>query len=62
MIEGTRYQSSVDEWATILGALEIQEGDLDVYTEAKMNHNSMANMYNTIPAAYVKTHKLGSIY
>ena len=62
MTEGTRYESTVDEWAAILGAPQVQEGDLDVYSEPKANHNSMANMYNEIPAANVHSHKLGSIY
>ena len=58
MTEDTRYQATVDEWATTLGAPQVQEGDIDVYSEAKMNHNTMANMYNPISTAYVKTHKL----
>ncbi|KAI5006073.1 hypothetical protein ZWY2020_033316 [Hordeum vulgare] len=49
MTEGHRYESTIDEWATIIGAQKAQEGDLDVYSEPKMNHNSMANMYKPVP-------------
>ena len=62
MTEGARYEYTVDEWAAILEVLEVQDGDLDVYSESKESHNAMANMYNEIPAAHVKSHKLGSIY
>ena len=62
MTEGTRYESSVEEWATILGAPQVEDGDLDVYSESKANHNSMANMYKEIPDDYVHSHKLGSFY
>jgi len=62
MTEGARYESTVDEWAAILGVPAVQDGDLDVYSESKESHNAMANMYNEIPAAHVKSHKLGSIY
>ena len=42
MSEGTRYQSTVAEWAQLINAPEEQEDDLDVYAKKKMDHNSMS--------------------
>ena len=44
MSEGTRYQSTVEEWAKLINAPKENEDDLDVYAKKKMDHNSMANM------------------
>ena len=41
MSEGTRYQSTVAEWAQIINAPEEQDEDLDIYAKKKMDHNSM---------------------
>ena len=62
MTEGTRYQSTVDEWAKLINAPEEAEKDIDVYAEKKKDHNSMANMYKEIPDKALETHKLGSVY
>ena len=62
MTEGQRLESSVDEWAKLLGLPPRREGFLDVYAKSKMDHNSMANMYKPIPAEDVERHKLGSVY
>lgn len=62
MIEGTRYQSTVDEWAKPIKAPKEHEKDIDVYAEKKKDHNSMANMYKEIPDKALETHKLGSVY
>ena len=62
MTEGARYESTVEEWAAILGVPEVEDGDIDVYSEPKASHNAMKNMYNEIPAANLKSHMLGSIY
>ena len=62
MTEGTRYQSSVAEWAKLINAPEEAEKDIDFYAERKNEHNSMANMYKEIPDKALKTHKLGSVY
>ena len=40
----------------------MEDGDLDVYSESKANHNAMKNMYNEIPTANLPSHKFGSIY
>ena len=62
MAEGTRYQSSISEWAKLINAPKEGEDDLDVYSKPRKDRNSMDNMYNPIPNATLKTHKLGSIY
>ncbi|KAI4999524.1 hypothetical protein ZWY2020_004113 [Hordeum vulgare] len=62
MIDGHRYESTIYEWSTIIGAPKEKEGDVDVYSELKMNHNSMDNMYKPIPHKFLATHKLGSVY
>ena len=49
MNDGHRYDATIAEWAAIIGAPEQEESDVDVYADAKQNHNSMANMYKTIP-------------
>ena len=36
MTEGTRYQSTVEEWAKLINAPEEHEDDLDVYAKKKM--------------------------
>ena len=62
MTEGTRYQSSIDEWAELINAPEEAEEDTDVYAKPRKDHNSMANMYKEIPDKSLETHKLGSVY
>ena len=62
MSEGTRYQSTVAEWAKLINAPEEHEDDIDVYAKRKKDHNSMANMYKEIPDKSLETHKLGSVY
>ena len=62
MSEGTRYQSTVEEWAKFINAPEEHEDDLDVYAKKKKDHNSMAHMYREIPDKALETHKLGSIH
>ena len=59
MSEGTRYQSTIEEWANLVNAPKESEDDLDVYAKKKMDHNSMAHMYKEIPDAAVETHKFG---
>ena len=44
MTEGERYESTVDEWAAILGVPEVQDGDICVYSESKASHNAMKDM------------------
>ena len=44
MSEGTRYKSTVDEWAKLIKAPEEHEDDLDVYTRKKQDHKSMENI------------------
>ena len=56
MTEGERFESSVDEWAKILGLPPKREGFIDVYAESHMNHNTMKNMYKPIPPAEVEKH------
>lgn len=41
MTEGTRYQSSITEWAELIHAP-------DVYTKPRKAHNSVAHMYKEI--------------
>jgi hypothetical protein len=62
MTEGTRYQSTVAEWAKLINAPEEQEDDTDVYAKPRKGHNSMAHMYKEIPDAALDTHKFGSVY
>ena len=62
MTEGIRYQSSIVAWAKLINAPEEDENDTDVYAKPRKDHNSMANMYQTIPDDALETHKLGSIY
>ena len=62
MIEGTKYQSTISEWAKLINAPKEDENDIDVYAKPRKDHNSMANMYKTIPDDALETHKLGSIY
>ena len=62
MFEGTRYQSTVDEWAKLINAPEEHEDDLDVYAKKKKDHNSMANMYKEIPDKALDTHRVGSVH
>ena len=61
MSEGTRYQSTVEEWAKLINAPEENEDDLDVYAKKKMDHNSMAHMYKEIPVDDLDTRQLGSV-
>ena len=44
MSEGTRYQSTIEEWANLINAPREKEDDLDVYAKKKKDHNTMANM------------------
>ena len=62
MSEGTRYQSSIEEWANLINAPKEKEDDLDVYAKKNMDHNTMANMYKEIPDKALETHKLGSVH
>ena len=62
MYEGTRYQSTIEEWENLINAPKEKEDDLDVYAKKKMDHNSMAHMYKEIPDAAVETHKFGSVH
>nr|XP_020188497.1 uncharacterized protein LOC109774199 [Aegilops tauschii subsp. strangulata] len=59
MTKGTRYQSTVAEWAKLINAPEEAQDDIDVYARCKKYHNSMANMYKEIPDKALETHKLG---
>nr|XP_020158108.1 uncharacterized protein LOC109743430 [Aegilops tauschii subsp. strangulata] len=59
---GTRYQTTVAEWAKLINAPTELEDDIDVYAKRKKDHNSMANMYKEIPDKALETHKLGSVY
>ena len=43
MSEGTRYQSTVEEWAKLINAPKENDDDLDVYAKKKMGHNTMAH-------------------
>ena len=56
MFEGTRYHSTIEEWANLINAPKEEEDDLDVYAKKKMDHNSMANMYKEIPEDELETH------
>ena len=56
MSEGTRYQSTIEEWANLINAPKEKEYDLDVYAKKKMDHNSMAHMYKEIPDDALETH------
>lgn len=61
MSQGTRYQSSVEEWAKLINAPEEIEDDLDVYAKKKKDHNTMAHMYKEISDDTLETHKFGSV-
>ena len=62
MSEGTRYQSTVAEWAKLINAPAEHEDDIDVYAKKKKDHKSMANMYKEIPDKALETHRLGYVY
>jgi len=62
MSEGTRYQSTVAEWAQLINAPEEHDDDLDIYAKKKMDHNSMSNMYKEIPNEALDTFKFGSVH
>ncbi|KAI4983740.1 hypothetical protein ZWY2020_025606 [Hordeum vulgare] len=62
VVSDMRYESTVYEWATIIGAPKQEDQDVDAYSEAKKSSNSMANMYKTIPHKYLASHKMGSVY
>ena len=62
MSEGTRYQSTVEEWAELINSPKESEDDLDLYAEKKKDHNSMSHMYREIPEKALETHKLGSVH
>lgn len=62
MTEGTRYQSTVAEWAKLINAPEELDNDTDVYAKPRKGHDSMAHMYKEILAAALDTHKFGSVY
>ena len=49
MTEGTRYQSSIAEWAELIHAPAEVDDDTDVYAKPRKGHNSMAHMYKYIP-------------
>jgi hypothetical protein len=61
MTEGSRYQSTISEWDDLLGAAKEEDDDIDIYSELKMDLNSMANMYIVVPEKDMETHKLGSV-
>src|SRR5215216_1199085 len=62
MTEGTRYQSSINEWGKLINAPKEAEDDTDVYAKPRKDHNSTANIYKEIPDKALETHKLGSVY
>ena len=62
MTEGTRYQSSIAEWAELIHAPAEADDDTDVYAKPRKGHNSMAHMYKDIPDDALDTHKFGSVY
>ena len=62
MSEGTRYQSTIEEWASLINAPKESEDDLDVYAKKKMGHNTMSHMYKEIPNKALDTFKFGSIH
>ena len=62
MADGHKYESTIDEWATIIGTPKQKENDVDVYSEAKMSHNNMDNMYKSTPHKYLAIDKMGSVY
>ena len=59
MSEGTRYQSTVEEWAKLINAPKENDDDLDVYAKKKMGHNTMAHMYKEIPDKALETFSFG---
>ena len=62
MSEGTKYQSTIKEWANLINAPKEKEDDLDVYAKKKKDRNSMAHMYKEIPDKALETHKFGSVH
>ena len=62
MSEGTRYQSTVEEWAKLINAPKEHDDDMDIYAKKKMDHNSMSNMYKEIPNDALDTFKFGSVH
>ena len=62
MSEGTRYQSTIEEWASLIKAPKESEDDLDIYAKKKMDHNSMSHMYKEIPDDALETFKFGSVH
>ena len=62
MFEGTRYQSTVEEWAKLINAPKENDDDLDVYAKKKMGHNTMAHMYKEIPDKALETFTFGSVH
>lgn len=62
MSEGTRYQSTIEEWASLINAPKESEDDLDVYAKKKMGHNTMSHMYKEIPNKALETFKFGSVH
>ena len=59
MSEGTRYQSTVEEWAKLINALEEHDDDMDIYAKKKMDHNSMSNMYKEFQSRHLILSSLG---
>ena len=62
MSEGTRYQSTVEEWASLINAPKENDDDLDVYAKKKMIHNTMTHMYKEIPDKALETFTFGSVH
>ena len=62
MSEGTRYQSTIEEWASLINAPKENKDDLDIYAKKKLGHNSMAHMYKEIPDKALENHKFGSVH
>ena len=62
MSEGTRYQSTVEEWTKLINAPKENDDDLDVYAKKKMGHNTMAHMYKEIPDKALETFSFGSVH
>lgn len=58
MIDGHKYESTIDEWATIIGAPKQKQSGVDVYSKQKMSHNSMSNMYKPVPRKFLATQKM----
>lgn len=52
MTDGSRYESSVEEWVALLGLPPKDENFTDVYMTSHQTHDSLQNMYKDIRADY----------